>query len=108
MFGCAPRRLEVVSTTKTFATTTPYFTTLLPSSLNCAPDIRGDGIYKRDSGSKLLHPPDRNLMFHGHVDNVSRQQIEGWAADDAAPEQPIDISILVNGRRVAQVLCDEP
>ena len=48
------------------------------------------------------------LMFHGHVDNVSRQQIEGWAADDAAPEQPIDISILVNGRRVAKVLCDQP
>jgi hypothetical protein len=47
-------------------------------------------------------------MFHGHVDNVSRQQIEGWAADDAAPEQPIDISILVNGRRVAKVLCDQP
>ena len=47
-------------------------------------------------------------MFHGHVDNVSRQQIGGWAADDAAPEQPIDISILVDGRKVAQVLCDGP
>ena len=47
-------------------------------------------------------------MFYGHVDNVSRQQIEVWAADDAAPEQPIDISILVNGRKVAQVLCDHP
>ena len=47
-------------------------------------------------------------MFHGHIDNVSRQQIEGWAADDASPEQSIDISILVNDRRVAQVLCDQP
>ena len=48
------------------------------------------------------------LMFYGHVDNVSRQQIEGWAADDGAPEQPIDISILVNGRKVAQVACNHP
>jgi hypothetical protein len=47
-------------------------------------------------------------MFYGHVDNVSRHQIEGWAADDGAPEQPIDISILVNDRKVAQVLCDHP
>lgn len=47
-------------------------------------------------------------MLQGHVDSISHERIEGWAADDAAPEQRVDVSILVNARLVARIACDLP
>ena len=47
-------------------------------------------------------------MLHGHVDEISRSLIDGCAADNARSNERIDISILVNGRNVAQVCCNLP
>ncbi len=45
-------------------------------------------------------------MLRGHVDLVTHQLITGWAADDAQPDSPVDVSIFCNGRKIAQVTCD--
>jgi hypothetical protein len=45
-------------------------------------------------------------MLYGHVDEVSHQRVQGWAADDTRPDEALDISIFVDGRKVAQVMCD--
>jgi hypothetical protein len=47
-------------------------------------------------------------MLFGHVDKVSRRGIEGWAADDMRPDDAIDVSIFIGGRKVAQLVCDRP
>lgn len=47
-------------------------------------------------------------MLHGHVDEVSRRAIQGWAADDANPGTALDVSIFINGRKIAQVACSRP
>jgi hypothetical protein len=45
-------------------------------------------------------------MLHGHVDEVSHQRVQGWAADDTRPDESLDVSIFIDGRKVAQVACD--
>lgn len=45
-------------------------------------------------------------MLQGHVDKISHQLVEGWAADSANPDDPVDVSIFVNGVKIAQVVCD--
>lgn len=45
-------------------------------------------------------------MLHGHVDEVSRQRVQGWAADEKRPDETLDVSIFVDGRKVAQVECN--
>src|SRR5579863_10632654 len=45
-------------------------------------------------------------MLHGHVDEVSHQRVQGWAADDMRPDETLDVSIFVDGCKVAQVACD--
>ncbi|HTB43001.1 MAG TPA: hypothetical protein VK741_05195 [Acetobacteraceae bacterium] len=47
-------------------------------------------------------------MLQGHVDRITRQVITGWAADDAAPDERVAVSIFVNGRKLAQLACDQP
>jgi hypothetical protein len=47
-------------------------------------------------------------MIQGHVDRITRQVIVGWAADTDAPDERIDIAIFVNGRKQAQLACDQP
>src|ERR1700759_1685564 len=47
-------------------------------------------------------------MLFGHVDKVSRRGIEGWAADDMRPDDAIDVSIFIGGRKVAQLVWDRP
>ena len=44
-------------------------------------------------------------MLSGNVDEISRMVIAGWAADDAMPEQAVDVTIFVNGCRMAQTTC---
>ncbi len=46
-------------------------------------------------------------MLHGHVDRITRQLILGWAADTAVPDQEIDVTIFVNGRKLAQLAGDQ-
>ncbi|MFP5248426.1 MAG: hypothetical protein ACLGP3_01205 [Acidobacteriota bacterium] len=45
-------------------------------------------------------------MSIGYVDRVTRQYIAGWAADPARPDDPVDVVIIVNGRKAAAVTCD--
>lgn len=47
-------------------------------------------------------------MIQGHVDRITRQVITGWAADTDAPDERIAIAIFVNGRKLAQLACDQP
>ena len=37
------------------------------------------------------------MALHGHVDEISRSVIEGWAFDTDRPDEAVSISILVNG-----------
>ncbi len=46
-------------------------------------------------------------MLQGHVDRGTRQFITGWAADAAAPNEPVVIGVFVNGRKIAQLACDQ-
>ena len=45
-------------------------------------------------------------MFSGHVDRVTRHFIAGWAADLRYPNNPVDVIIIVNCEKIAQVTCD--
>jgi hypothetical protein len=47
-------------------------------------------------------------MLIGHVDEISRTGVEGWAADDTRPDEAIDVSVFVDGRKIAQFACDRP
>jgi len=47
-------------------------------------------------------------MIQGHVDRITRQVITGWAADDAAPDAQVAVSIFVNGRKLTQLVCNQP
>jgi hypothetical protein len=42
----------------------------------------------------------------GHVDNVSRERIEGWAQDEAALDAPVSLRMLDHGIVIGQVLAD--
>jgi hypothetical protein len=44
-------------------------------------------------------------MMRGHVDLISPHLISGWAIDDACLDQPVDISIFADDRKLAQVTC---
>jgi hypothetical protein len=46
------------------------------------------------------------FMFRGHVDTITHRKVEGWAANDAEPDRAIHASIYVDGRKVAQIICD--
>jgi hypothetical protein len=46
-------------------------------------------------------------MLHGHLDEVSHQLVQGWAADHAKPDEVVDVSIFVDGHKIAQVACDQ-
>jgi hypothetical protein len=48
------------------------------------------------------------MVYHGYVDQVTRQRISGWAADPAAPDEVIDVTILLNGNQIARIPCDQP
>lgn len=55
-----------------------------------------------------LQMPAAHHMLQGHVDRITRQVVTGWAADAAAPDDRVAISIFVNGRKLAQFDCDQP
>ena len=47
-------------------------------------------------------------MLRGHIDVITPSVVVGWAADDARPDKSIDISIFLDGTKVAQVPCNQP
>lgn len=47
-------------------------------------------------------------MLRGHVDQISPHLISGWAVDDVSPDRPVDVSVFLDGRKVAQVTCSAP
>jgi phytanoyl-CoA dioxygenase PhyH len=44
--------------------------------------------------------------FDGHVDRIENGWVFGWAWNDEIPESPIEIDILVNGRRESTVIAN--
>jgi hypothetical protein len=48
------------------------------------------------------------MSCHGHVDQITRERLGGWAADLAAPDEVIDVIILLNGNQIARIPCDRP
>lgn len=63
-----------------------------------------------------IHAPDgttRTLLrtrtsIQGNIDGYREGQIFGWAIDPDAPEQPVELSIDVDGTRYAVVRADRP
>jgi hypothetical protein len=47
-------------------------------------------------------------ILAGYVDVCTREEVSGWAASKTDPDEVLDISILVNDRKVAQVNCNLP
>lgn len=47
------------------------------------------------------------MSFRGHVDEITREKISGWAADSTAPDGIIDVIILLNGSQIARLTCDQ-
>jgi hypothetical protein len=45
-------------------------------------------------------------MIDGYVDSVSRSGVSGWSADSDRPEQPIDVTIAVDGVERGRVYAD--
>jgi hypothetical protein len=55
----------------------------------------------------IVLPAAKNGVLRGYVDQVGPRAVTGWAQDFSAPEQPVCLDILLNGRRVARVLANQ-
>jgi hypothetical protein len=47
-------------------------------------------------------------MHQGHVDRITRQFVSGWAVDTSTPDEEVEITIFMDGRKLAQIACNEP
>jgi len=47
-------------------------------------------------------------MLRGHVDLIASTYIAGWAVDTARPDEPVDVSVFVDGLKLVQLTCDRP
>jgi len=45
-------------------------------------------------------------MLRGHVDQITRRLVSGWAADDEKPDAVVDVYIYVDGVQTAQISCN--
>ena len=45
-------------------------------------------------------------MLSGHIDRITRHSIAGWAADLDRPNDPIDVIIIANSEKIAQITCN--
>jgi hypothetical protein len=54
----------------------------------------------------LTPPPVKHGPLRGFVDQAGPDMVSGWAQDDAQPEIPVCLDILVDGRRVQCVLAN--
>ncbi|MCJ2088232.1 glycosyltransferase family 4 protein [Methylobacterium sp. E-005] len=48
------------------------------------------------------------MALRGHVDRLSRRQVIGWARDTAAPDSPVALVVVVDGRAVGRCLAEQP
>jgi hypothetical protein len=51
---------------------------------------------------------DAGAKLRGRIDQVTPERVHGWAFDEHGPERQIDVSVFVDGRKVAQLRCDRP
>ena len=47
-------------------------------------------------------------MFHGHVDLIGSTLVSGWAVDTDRPDETVEVCIFVDGRKLSQLVCDNP
>jgi len=47
-------------------------------------------------------------MFRGHVDLVGPTLVSGWAVDTDRPDETVEVSIFVDGRKLVQLACNSP
>jgi hypothetical protein len=47
-------------------------------------------------------------MMRGHVDLIASSLVTGWAVDSTRPDEPVDICVFVDGRKLVQLTCDHP
>jgi hypothetical protein len=47
-------------------------------------------------------------MLRGNVDRVTRASVSGWAAREDSPDGAVDVSIYIDGGKVAQIKCTSP
>src|SRR6476659_5892041 len=47
-------------------------------------------------------------MYRGHIDAVTRSEVSGWAASDERPDEVVEVSVFIDGRKIAQIQCDSP
>lgn len=60
----------------------------------------------RDPEASLFQATLIRHSLIGHVDALTPAFIAGWAADITRPDDPVDVSVFVDGRLLAQVTCD--
>jgi len=47
-------------------------------------------------------------VLRGHVDLIGSTLIAGWAVDPARPDEPVEVCIFVDGRKLVQFACEHP
>jgi hypothetical protein len=47
-------------------------------------------------------------VLQGFVDHISRERVQGWAADTDCPDTPVEILVHADGQRLARLRCDQP
>jgi hypothetical protein len=47
-------------------------------------------------------------VLQGFVDHISRERVQGWAADTDCPDMPVEILVHADGQRLARLRCDQP
>ena len=47
-------------------------------------------------------------VLTGFIDVFTRETVSGWAASKTNPDEVVDISIFVNDRKIAQIVCNLP
>jgi hypothetical protein len=60
-----------------------------------------------DPEASQFHLAFIDCSLQGHVDIATSTFLAGWAVDITRPNEPTDISILVDGKELAQVACDD-
>ncbi|HEX7389593.1 MAG TPA: glycosyltransferase [Acidiphilium sp.] len=51
-------------------------------------------------------PDERDRQWRGHIDEVTRQHLRGWAQDAADPETPVLLRVFDNGIPLGRVLAN--
>ena len=46
-------------------------------------------------------------MLRGHVDRITASFVTGWAIDTDQPNKRVEVCLFLDGRKIAQILCDQ-